>query len=152
MGYRLQHSPTVAGPGVRAALRHQHGPQVAAQTPEICMALMATVVTDIRIDPGCYIGSQTQMWPSAVAQTQKTPWPRVAGQATGCSMAPDSNKATGCSPDPRATEWPLMATWAAHFNADPGCGRAIDLDMVLGSNLDLDVTLAPCSGTGHPDW
>lgn len=40
---------------------------------------------------------------------------------------------------------------AADINIDPGCYRAMDLEMGLGSGLDPDDTMDPSGRTGHSD-
>lgn len=54
-------------------------------------------------------------------------------------------------PRPGASPWPSIAIGAADINTDPGCYRATDPDMTLGSSLGMDYTMALGGNTGHPD-
>lgn len=40
---------------------------------------------------------------------------------------------------------------ATDINTDPGCGRTMDPDMVIGSSLGREVSMVPSGSTGHPD-
>lgn len=42
-------------------------------------------------------------------------------------------------PRPRASAWPSVVTGAMDTHKDPGCGRAMDLDMALDSIPGLEV-------------
>lgn len=43
-----------------------------------------------------------------------------------------------------------MVTGATDINADPGCDKAIDLDMAPGYNSDPDISMVSHGSTGHP--
>lgn len=54
-------------------------------------------------------------------------------------------------PRPQVSMCPLVP-WAMDINTDPDFGRAIDLDLVFSSSLDLNVSVTPGGSIGHLDW
>lgn len=86
-----------------------------------------------------------------------------------CHHAPGSNK--GHSDEPRlsgnrtlgqnlahiwqprlsASTWSLWVTVATDINLDPGCTRAMNMEMALTCPLGQEVTMAPGGSTGHSD-
>lgn len=53
---------------------------------------------------------------------------------------------------PQASVWPLLTTQVMDINTDPGCGRNVDPDKVLGSSLAPDVIMAPGGSVGYSYW
>lgn len=54
-------------------------------------------------------------------------------------------------PRPWVAIWLLMALQTRDINSHSDNDRTMDLDMVLGSSLGQDVTMAPRSNAGHQD-
>lgn len=63
----------------------------------------------------------------------------------------DVHMTTGRCPDSGLPCGLLVAWQAMNINKDPDCGRAMEPDIVLISNLGSDVTMAPWGSTSHPD-
>lgn len=64
----------------------------------------------------------------------------------------DVHMVIGCSPDSGLPCGLLMEWQAMDIKKDSDCGRTMEPDTVLISNLGSDVTMAPCGSTSHPDW
>lgn len=104
---------------------------------------MATGEMDTNSDPGCCkaMDSDTNMvlggWPDSWHQHGLDSTMRPCDN-TGHSgwRGSGGSMAAGHQYDhrmqPQMSVWPLMATWATDINIDPGCGRTMDSDTVLG--------------------
>lgn len=75
------------------------------------------------IDPDTALGSSPD---------RMSPWPRVAAHAYQIDTVKYGHRLW---PRPRASMWPLVATWAMNINTDPGFRRTMNPDMVFGSSL-----------------
>ncbi|KAL6078588.1 hypothetical protein STEG23_004977 [Scotinomys teguina] len=97
---------------------------------------------DITTDPRC---SSTMNLDMALRSSPDSTTAPVAAQASQINMAP-------------AVAWPLgiqralRGNWGhGHHSQTPALGKAMDLDMALGSSSCQDVSLAPGGSTSHPD-
>lgn len=52
---------------------------------------------------------------------------------------------------PRPSAEPLVVTGDMDTTPDPSHYRSIDSAMALGSDLGLDISMAPSGNTGYPD-
>lgn len=129
-------------PGLNMAIGLQTWPQVVTQNPGICMALGRDTGHEHHHRPSCYSTvdsdrvlrrspGEMPLWPQrklkwAPPQLQGSPcdptWPQVGSQMLDIHMTPDRNR-------------------CMNINTDPGCNRASDPDMALGSSPGTDNTI-----------
>lgn len=121
-------------------------------TQSICTVLSAKGATDNNSDPGCraWHGPPKQPEPACYHDPE---WHYNCPEQHGPSSGMDLGHPHGYRLwlIPQVSIWSLLETWAKCINTDPSCGRTTEPDMVLGSILDPDVTMAPGGHTGHSD-